>query len=102
MLRVVLTATIDTKIVYEYFHEILKIVLKYYHHCSLKCGRSITETKSRTKWHSAKSKCTPVCSECGLTLIFRPDMNLIITSIAIQEGKTVTSCNLVKYHIRKR
>ena len=51
---------------------------------SLKCPRSIAETK----WHSIECKGTPICSEGGFQLINFPDKHLVVFEESIKKTET--------------
>src|SRR5450759_4303000 len=97
MFSVIFCTAINTEVIYKNLHKVSQKVIEYHHHCSLKSCWGIAQSKR----HATKGKSSPISCKGGFTLVFLFDMDLVIASKSIQEGKSLTTCYLIQDHICK-
>jgi hypothetical protein len=73
-------------------------IVKGKRHGPLECGSSIFKTEG----HLTICECTPWKNECRFVLVFRFDLNLIVSLKTIHERKGFTTSTFIDYLVDER
>ena len=82
---------VSSEIIQIYFNNIFKIV-KDQGHGPLNCSSDVFKVEG----HLRICKSSPRTNKCGLVLILRFNLNLIIPKKAVHKGKYLASCTLIQ------
>jgi hypothetical protein len=75
--------SIRSEIIHVYLNRVMNKFNKNTQNFPLESSRGIAQTK----WKNSIGKGTPRTCECGLILVFRADLDLVVSTKSIQEGE---------------